>query len=73
MHACLLSGLLLVAATMTTPLAAQVLPAEESPGFHLNVAATWSPGVSAIQEVTAFGCRATVSRCRQGGEITQAP
>jgi hypothetical protein len=35
----LLSNLLLVGATMTTPLAAQVVPADESPGFHLNVAA----------------------------------
>jgi hypothetical protein len=39
----LLSSLLLVGATLTTPLAAQVEPAAESRAFHLNVAATYNP------------------------------
>jgi hypothetical protein len=39
----LLSSLLLVGATLTTPLAAQVVPAAESRTLHLNVAATYSP------------------------------
>ncbi|MGA2910005.1 MAG: hypothetical protein ABSE36_20105 [Terracidiphilus sp.] len=40
----LLCSLLLVGATVTTPLAAQVVPAAESRAFHLNVSATYSPG-----------------------------
>jgi hypothetical protein len=39
----LLRNLLLVGATVTTPLAAQVGPAAESSTFHLNVAATYNP------------------------------
>jgi peptidoglycan-associated lipoprotein len=39
----LLIKLLLMGATMTTPLAAQVVPAAESGVLHLNVAATYSP------------------------------
>jgi len=43
MRTYLLSSLLLVGATVATPLAAQVVPAAEAHGFHLNVAATYSP------------------------------
>ena len=43
MRTYLLCSLILVGATVTTPLAAQVVPAAESRGFHLNVAATYSP------------------------------
>jgi hypothetical protein len=43
MRTYLLSSLLLVGATVTAPLAAQVVPAADSHGFHLNVAATYSP------------------------------
>ena len=39
----LLSRLLLMGATMTTPIAAQVMPSAESSSFHLNVAATYTP------------------------------
>ncbi len=43
MRTYLLSSLLLVGATVTTPLAAQVVPAADSHGFHLNAAASYSP------------------------------
>jgi hypothetical protein len=43
MRTYILCSLLLVGATVTAPLAAQVEPAAESHGFHLNAAATYSP------------------------------
>jgi hypothetical protein len=43
MRTYLLCSLLLVGATATTPLAAQVEPAADSHGFHLSAAATYSP------------------------------
>ena len=43
MRTYLLCKLLLVGATIATPLAAQVVPAAESPAFHLNVTATYNP------------------------------
>jgi hypothetical protein len=43
MRTYLLTSLLLVGATVTVPLSAQVEPAAESRAFHLNVAATYAP------------------------------
>ena len=44
MRTYLFCSLLLLGATVTVPLAAQVVPSADSHGYHLNVAATYSPG-----------------------------